>query len=69
MKSANNAVESSDIEMLIAIYDTIKYYIIEHRNLEFFWESLAPYTNGYSPDSDFVKAIDKAFGSFDDFKR
>jgi len=40
-------------------------------NYELFWESLAPISNGGgvapSSDSELGKAIDKSFGSFDEF--
>ena len=38
-----------------------------HANHTFFWEIMGP--KGGKPDADLAKAIDKAFGTFDDFKK
>lgn len=39
-----------------------------HWNHTFFWEIMAPNSGG-APTGDLAKAIDDAFGSFDDFKK
>ncbi len=39
-----------------------------HWNHSFFWEVLAPNSNG-APSGELAKAIDAAFGSFDEFKK
>jgi len=38
-----------------------------HANHTFFWETMSP-DGGGAPDGDLAKAIDEAFGSFDEFK-
>ena len=39
-----------------------------HWNHTFFWKSMAPQAGG-APDGDLAAAIEKAFGSFDEFKK
>ncbi|HRQ88446.1 MAG TPA: superoxide dismutase [Bacteroidia bacterium] len=39
-----------------------------HWNHAFFWETLAPADKSGKPSADLAKAIDAAFGSFDEFK-
>lgn len=40
-----------------------------HWNHDFFWKSLAPAEKSGKPSAELAKAIDTAFGSFDEFKK
>jgi len=63
--------KTGDIEKIRILLEEIKHAANAHFNYEFFWESLAPISEGGGvvPDSDskLGMAIDKAFGSFDTF--
>lgn len=71
MEQAANALESGDHQKVTELSQGIKFNGGGHVNHEFFWESLAPISEGGgvapAADSDLGKLISKSFGSHEDF--
>lgn len=70
-EKANKALASDDHVTYVQLSQAIKFNGGGHLNHEFFWENLAPVGKGGGElpkkDSDFSKALCKAFGSFEAF--
>lgn len=60
-RKANAAVKKDDTEAYIDLYEELKFNEGMHLNHEFFWESLAPTSNGGGEVLRFWNVFDKAF--------
>ena len=71
LKNYAKAEQEADLEKMIELQSAIKFNGGGHINHSIFWTNLAPTSKGGggSPSGDLQKAIDRDFGSFDDFKK
>jgi len=67
-EEVDTTLRSKDEEKIKELALAFQYNYCSFVNQELFWESLAPISeHQVKPCSDFGKAMDKAFGTFDEF--